>query len=78
MLYSYTYEDIDDLFERSPLITHIRDLTLSRMLLFVTQIPTYAYMQLLSLTSTLIRITWPLRNCLKASTELALGKCLSL
>lgn len=27
VLYSYTYEDTDDVFERSPLIAHIKDLT---------------------------------------------------
>ena len=32
VLYSYTYDDYDDVFERSPLVAHIRDLTPSRML----------------------------------------------
>ena len=28
---SYTYNDYDDMFERSPLIVHIKDLTATRM-----------------------------------------------
>lgn len=30
VLYSYTYNDYDDVFERSPLIVHIKDLTPTR------------------------------------------------
>ena len=31
VLYSYTYNDQDDVFERTPLVAHVRDLTPNRM-----------------------------------------------
>ena len=30
VMYSYTYDDCDDVFERSPLIAYVRDLTTTR------------------------------------------------
>ena len=35
MLYNHTYNDSDDVFEREPLLVHIRDLTAMRMSIII-------------------------------------------
>ena len=54
VLTSYTYDDYDDVFERSPLIVHIKDLTATRTYAIIFKYATVSF----TITAAQLYVLW--------------------